>query len=240
MSSSTTRWALVALATVLATVGLSACGTKKLKDKEVCDEVKSNVLEPKGITGATVKCPSETEAKKDAKINCTVTKGGDRGQVTATVLDKDGKLGKFDSKVEDLQRAVVVSNASEKAQSKGVSGDVDCGKGTTPKKGAIYFCTANIKGSGTGVVLVTQKDERGTVDVLVRKKNLTTGKIEKQIGAAYKKKAGIDVTVKCPSKVKSRIGATFTCTVTNPANGRSQTIIATQKDTAGNFSLKIK
>jgi hypothetical protein len=239
--SSTLRLAVAALAAVLATVGLSACGTKKLSDQDVADDVKSNALEPKGITGATVKCPSETEAKKDKRINCTVSDSErHKGQAIATVLDEDGKLGKFDTNVDDLQRAVVERNASEKGQSQGVSGDVSCGKGTTPKKGAIYFCTADIKGSGTGVLLVTQKDERGTVDVLVRKKRLTTAKIQKQIAAAYQKKAGINVTVNCPGKVKSRIGATFSCKVTNPANGRSQTIVATQKDTEGNFSLKIK
>jgi Domain of unknown function (DUF4333) len=235
------RLALAALVALVAAVGLSACGTKKLKDKDVADEIKSKVLAPKGITGARVKCPAESEAKKGARIRCSVSgTHGNKGRVTATVLDEDGKLGAFDSSAEDLQRAVVERNAADKAHSQGASGDVTCGKGTAPKKGATFFCTTNIKGSGTGVVLVTQKDERGNVGVVVRKKRLTTGGIERSIGAQYKKQVGINVTVKCPSKVKSQIGATFSCKVTNPANGRSQTIVATQKDTEGHFSLKVK
>jgi hypothetical protein len=226
---------------LLGTLGLSACGTEKLKDTEVADEVKSKVLAPKGVTGARVKCPDETEAEKDKKIRCTVSDSeGNKGRVTATVLDEDGELGRFDSDIEDLQRAVVERNATKEAASKGATGDVDCGEGTTPKKGAIYFCTTNIRGSGTGTVLVTQRDERGDVRVVVQKRNITTAKIEKQIGAQYQKQVGISVTVDCPSKVTSRVGATFSCKVTNPANGRTQTIVATQKDTAGNFSLKVK
>ena len=234
------RAMLMALTLLLAAAGLSACGTEKLKDSDVADEVKSKALAPKGITGATVKCPKETEAKKDAKIRCSVTDAErNKGTVVATVLDEDGKLGKFGGDTADLQRAVIERNATAEARSKGAS-KVSCGKGTKPRAGAIYFCTSNIRGSGTGIVLVTQKDERGSVSVRVRKRRITTARIEKQIGAQYRKQAGISVTVDCPSKVQSRIGAKFTCTVTNPANGRSQTIEATQKDTAGNFSLKIK
>jgi Domain of unknown function (DUF4333) len=239
--SSTTRLMLLALAAVLATVGLSACGTKKLKDTEVADEVESKALAPKGVTGARVKCPAETEAKKDATIRCTVSDGeGNKGTVTATVLDDDGKLGRFDNDTEDLQRAVVERNASEEARTKGVTGDLSCGEGTTPKDGAIYICTGNVRGSGVGGVVVTQEDERGNVDVVVRKRRLTTAKIEKQIAAQYQKEVGISVNVDCPGRVKSDIGSKFSCKVTNPANGRTQTIEATQKDAEGNFSLKVK
>lgn len=239
--SNAMRLALVALSVPLAAVGLSACGTKQLKDSEVADEIKSKALAPKGITAATVRCPKETEAKKDAKIRCSVTDAErNRGTVVATVLDEDGKLGRFGGDTADLQRAVIERNATTEARSQGATGDVNCGKGTKPKKGAIYFCSTNIRGSGTGIVLVTQKDERGNVAVRVRKRRITTARIEKQIGAQYRKQAGISVTVDCPSRVQSKIGAKFSCTVTNPANGRSQTIEATQRDTQGNFSLKIK
>ena len=235
------RLALVALTVPLAAGGLSACGAKKLKDSEVADEVKSKALAPKGVTGATVRCPKETEAKKDARIRCSVTDTDrNKGTVVATVLDDDGKLGKFGGDTADLQRAVIERNAATEARSQGATGDVNCGNRAKPKKGALYFCTTNIKGSGTGIVLVTQKDERGNVSVRVRKRRITTARIEKQIGAQYKKQAGISVTVDCPSRVQSKVGAKFTCTVTNPANGRSQTIEATQRDTQGNFVLKIK
>ncbi len=239
--SNTMRPLMMGLTALSAAAALSACGTTKLEDSEVADEVKSKALAPKGITGATVRCPKETEAKKDAKIRCSVTDAErNKGTVVATVLDEDGKLGRFGGDTADLQRAVIERNATTQARSQGATGDVNCGAATKPRKGGLYFCTANIKGSGTGVVLVSQKDERGNVSVRVRKRRITTARIEKQVGAAYRKQAGISVTVDCPSRVQSRVGAKFTCKVTNPANGRSQTIEATQKDTQGNFNLRIK
>jgi hypothetical protein len=238
---SSPRPAAVCLTALLATAGLTACGTEKVSESDAAKQVRTEALAPKGITGARVTCPSDTEAKKGATIRCSVADSdSNKAVVVVPILDDKGKLGVPKGDTADMQRAVIERNATAKAKTQGASGAVKCGEGTKPRKGAIYICTAPTRSSGTAAVLVTQKDERGQVNVLVRQKRLTTAKIQRQIAAQYKKQVDITVKVKCPSRVKSRIGATFTCTVTNPANGKSQTIVATQRDTEGNFALKVR
>jgi hypothetical protein len=46
--------------------------------------------------------------------------------------------------------------------------------------------------------------------------------------------------VQCPKRVTSEKGKTFSCTVRNPANGKTLTVVATQQDDLGNFDLKVK
>ena len=230
----------IALLAISALAGLAGCGTEKLSDTDVAADVKKGALAPRGITGARVRCPDETEAKKDAKIRCSASDADrNRGTVTATVLDEDGKLGRYKADVDKLQLAVVEKNAAEAGSSKGIDGDVSCPGGTKPKKGAIFFCTADIEGSGTGIVLVTQKDAASNVDVKVQRRRLRTVQIERNISRAVRKQ-GINADVKCPPRVTSQKGKTFRCKVTNPANGREITIVATQKDDEGNFDLKAK
>ena len=230
-----------ALVAVCALTGLAACGTEKLSDTDVADDVRTKVLAPRGITGARIKCPAETEAKKDKKIRCTVTdKDKNKGSVTATVLDEDGKLGRHKADVDKLQLAVVEKQAAETGRAKGIEGDVDCPEGLKPKKGAVHICTADIEGSGTGIVLITQKDVAASdLEVTVRRRRLRTAEIERNISKAVRKQ-GINADVTCPKRVVSQKGKSFECKVVNPANGRELTIVATQKDDAGNFDLKTK
>jgi hypothetical protein len=234
------RVAATAVTTAALAAGLSACGTEKVSDADVAKAVKSDVLAPRGITGARVKCPAETEAKKDAAIKCSVRdKGKRRGTVTATVLDEQGKLGKFQADVDPMQMAVIETKAAEEGQAHGVEGKVTCPDNTKPKKGATFFCTANIKNSGFGVVVVTQEDEASNVDVKVQRRKLRTAQIERKIQAAVRKQVA-GAVVSCPSRVTSQKGKSFRCTVRNPANGKTLTVVATQTDDLGNFSLKLQ
>jgi hypothetical protein len=230
----------IGLIAVFALTGLAACGTEKLSDKDVAAGVRNQALAPRGITGARVTCPAETEAKRDEKIRCSVSDADkNKGTVTATVLDEDGKLGRYKADVDKLQVAVVEKKATAAGSSKGIDGDVDCPDTTKPKKGAIYFCTADIRGSGIGIVLVTQKDAASNVEVKVQRRRLRTAQIERNISKAVRKQ-GINADVKCPRRVTSQKGKTFTCKVRNPANGREIRIVATQKDDEGNFDLEAK
>ena len=230
---------LVVIAGVSLT-GLAACGTEKVQDTEVAKAVRTEVLVPRGIAGARVKCPAETEAKKDAAIRCTVTdKDRNRGSVTATVLDEDGKLGRYQSDVDKLQLAVIEKKAAEEGEADGVDGKVACPDNTKPKKGATFFCTADIENSGFGVVIVTQEDEASNVDVKVQRRRLRTAQIERKIATTVRKQVS-GAAVSCPARVISQKGKTFECTVKNPANGKSLTVVATQTDDVGNFSLKVK
>jgi hypothetical protein len=233
-----TRRGTVVLAGALAAVSLAACGTKEISADDAAKDVKLNVLTPRGIT-ATVTCPDKTKAEKDKTIKCTVKDSdGNRGTVVATIEDDKGKLGGYTSDVKKLQLAVIEKNAAETGASKGISGKVNCPSSTEPKKGAVFFCTAKITGSGFGVVLVRQTDAASKVDVTVQKRKLRTRQIEGNIRSALTKR-GITATVTCPAKVTSQKGSTFTCTI-KAANGRSLKVVATQKDSEGNFSLDVQ
>ena len=216
---------------------LGACGTKELSSKDVAKDVTTDVLTPRGVTGATVKCP-KTKAEKGKKVNCTV-RGSDasKGTVNATVKDEDGNLS-YKPDLKKVQLAVIEKNAAEAGRSKGVSGKVNCPTASEPKKGALYFCTANISGSGFGVVILTQKNTAGDVSVRVQKRKLRTRQIEASIRKELTKQ-GITATVSCPSRVTSQKGSKFACHL-KAANGRTATVVATQKDSAGNFNLKVQ
>ena len=228
--------AAVAAASVLAVIGLAACGSTKLKGPEVASQMKSKALAPRGITDANVRCPAETEAKTGAVIECSVSSEGKKGDVTAKFADDEGALGDYKANVDEIQLALVEQNA-EKEES-GLS-QVDCPSSSKPKKGATFFCTGKISGSGFGVVIINQKAEDSSVKVRLQKRKLRTSQIERNITNAVKKR-GINAQVKCPGTVTSQKGSVFRCSVRNPANGKQITIVARQKDSAGNFDLKVE
>jgi len=228
--------AAVAAASVLVVIGLAACGSTKLKGPEVASQMKSKALAPRGITGANVRCPAETEAKTGAVIECSVSSEGKKGDVKAKFADDEGTLGDYKANVDEIQLALVEQNA-EKEES-GLS-QVDCPSSSKPKKGATFFCTGKISGSGFGVVIINQKAEDSSVKVRLQKRKLRTSQIERNITNAVKKR-GINAQVKCPGTVTSQKGSVFRCSVRNPANGKQITIVARQKDSVGNFDLKVE
>ena len=217
-------------------VGLAACGTTTVTGPGLAAKMKSEALAPKGITNATVKCPAETEVKVNATVECSVTADGKKGNVTAKFADEEGALKDYNANVDDIQLALIEQNAEE-AES-GLSG-VDCPSSSKPKKGATFFCTGKIAGSGFGVVIINQTAEDSSVRVRLQKRKLKTSQIERNITNAVKKR-GINAQVNCPDQVTSQKGSVFRCKVRNPANGKEITIVARQKDSAGNFDLKVE
>jgi len=230
------RPAAVAAAAVLAVLGLAACGSTKLKGPQVASQMKSEALAPKGITNATVNCPAETEAKAGAIIECSLTSDGKKGDVTAKFADDEGTLSDYKADVDEIQLALIEQNAEEKASN---LSQVDCPSSSKPKKGAIFFCTGKISGSGFGVVIINQTAEDSSVKVRLQKRKLRTSQIERNITKAVKKR-GINAQVSCPGTVTSQKGSVFRCSVRNPANGKQITIVARQKDSVGNFDLKVE
>lgn len=231
----------IAFVTVSALTALAGCGTEKLSGDEVAAEVRAEVLKPRGISSARVRCPKETEATKDTSILCTVAdRDANKGVVVATVIDDDADLGRYRPDLDTLQIAIVERKAAEAGRAKGVQGKVNCPNTTEPKRGATHSCTANIRNSGLGVVIVTQRDQAASnVEVKVQRRRLRTIQIERNISRAVRKQ-GINADVRCPPHVTSQKGETFECKVRNPANGRELTVVATQKDDVGNFDLKVK
>jgi len=230
------RPAGVAAAAVLAVLGLASCGSTKLKGPQVASQVKSEALAPKGITKATVNCPAEIEAKAGAVVQCSLTSEGKKGDVTAKIADDEGTLSDYEADVDEIQLALIEQNAEE--EESGLS-QVDCPSSSKPKKGATFFCTGKISGSGFGVVIINQTAEDSSVKVRLQKRKLRTSQIERNITKAVKKR-GINAQVSCPGTVTSQKGSVFRCSVRNPANGKQITIVARQKDSVGNFDLKVE
>ena len=230
------RLTAVVVAVGLAVLALAACGTTKLKGPEIASQMKSEALAPKGITNATVSCPAEAEAKAGATIECSVRSEGKKGNVTAKVADDKGGLTDYKANVDEIQLALIEQNAEEERS--GLS-RVNCPSSSKPKKGATFFCTGKISGSGFGVVVIKQTAEDSSVRVRLQKRKLRTSQIERNITNAVKKR-GINAQVSCPSTVTSQKGSVFRCSVRNPVNGRQITIIARQKDSAGNFDLRVQ
>lgn len=220
--STLARRTAVALAAVLALTGLAACGSTKLKGPEVASQMKTEALTPKGITDATVKCPPETEAKAGAIIECAVTAGGKKGDVTAKVADEEGTLTDYKANVDPILLANIEKNAQE--EQAGLS-QVDCPSTTKPAKGTTHYCTGKIAGSGFGVVIVKQTAEDGSVRVSLQRRKLKTGSFVRNLEKQVEKQVpGINAQVKCPRNIESRRGQVISCTVRNPANGRQITL----------------
>jgi hypothetical protein len=230
------RYTALAGATALSALILAACGSTTVTGQGLAAKMESEALAPKGITNADVKCPAETEVKVGATVECSVTADGKKGNVTAKFADEEGALTDYQANVDEIQVALIEQNAEE-AES-GLS-QVDCPSSSKPKKGATFFCTGKIPGSGFGVVIIDQTAEDSSVRVRLPKRKLRTNQIEANITKAVKKR-GIDAQVECPNQVTSQKGSVFRCKVRNPANGREITIVATQKDSAGNFDLKVE
>jgi hypothetical protein len=198
--------------------------------------MKSEALAPKGITNATVQCPAETEVKVGATVECSVTADGKKGNVTARFADDKGGLTDYQLNAKKILIANLEKRIEE--QQSNISG-VACPSNIEPKAGGRYVCFGTISGSGLGKIAVTQTSEDGSVTVQAQKRKLRTNQIEQNITNAVKKR-GINAQVDCPNTVTSQKGSVFRCTVKNPANGRQITIIAKQKDSAGNFDLKVE
>jgi len=226
----------VAAAAVLTVLGLAACGSTKLKGLQVASQMKSEALAPRGVTNANVRCPAETEAKTGAVIECSVSAEGKKGDVTAKFADDEGTLSDYKPNVDEIQLALIEQNAKKEESN---LSQVDCPSSSKPKKGATFFCTGKISGSGFGVVIINQTAEDSSVKVRLQKRKLRTSQIERNITKAVKKR-GINAQVSCPGTVTSQKGSVFRCSVRNPANGKQITIVARQKDSVGNFDLKVE
>ncbi|MDQ3587112.1 MAG: DUF4333 domain-containing protein [Actinomycetota bacterium] len=232
------RRTVVAVAALLAVLGLAACGSTKLKGPQVASQMKSEALAPKGVTNATVNCPAETEAKAGAVIECSVTSDGKKGDVTAKVADDEGTLSDYKANVDEIQLALIEKNAEE--EESGLS-QVNCPSSSKPKKGATFFCTGKIPGSGFGVVVINQTAEDSSVKVRLQRRRLKTAKLTQNLEKAVEKRfPGINVNASCPKRLESRKGQVISCTVKNPANDRQATLRFRQKTSEADSFVPIK
>jgi hypothetical protein len=120
---------------------------------------------------------------------------------------------------------------------------VDCPKETmTAKAGATFECIATPKEGGRVVVLVTQKDDKGSVDWKTTKTEglLDLQIVEASIKQGLKDQASIDASVSCGQRWKgAKTGGTFECQAT-AADGQKAAIDVTMTDGEGAISWKLR
>lgn len=120
---------------------------------------------------------------------------------------------------------------------------VDCPKETmTAKAGATFECIATPKEGGRVVVLVTQKDDKGSIDWKTTKTEglLDLRLVEASIKQGLKDQASIDASVSCGQRWKgAKTGDKFECQATTP-DGQKAAIDVTTTDGEGNISWKLR
>jgi hypothetical protein len=69
---------------------------------------------------------------------------------------------------------------------------------------------------------------------------LRSGDVQDQIAAGLTEQVGGDFTVVCPTGVVAQTGTTFTCSVTDEADGTTITVTVTESDDAGGFDWRVQ
>ena len=139
-----------------------------------------------------------------------------------TIIDA-GKAERFISKTVGDQAGVRVKS-------------VACPKDVKAKKGDTFNCTVTARDGTKGAVLVSQRDDKGHVDVSAP--FLHTREAEVSIAEQIKKQTKAVVTVTCPEIVLPVKDATFRCQGTD--GRQTHPITATMTDATGNFRFKVE
>ena len=69
---------------------------------------------------------------------------------------------------------------------------------------------------------------------------LRAGDVQDQIARGLAEQVGGEFTVSCPSAVPALAGTTFTCSVTDAADGRTMMVTVTEVDDAGGFDWQVQ
>jgi hypothetical protein len=119
---------------------------------------------------------------------------------------------------------------------------VSCPTGLTAKAGDTFDCTVTRDDGSTAKAKVTEKDDKGNVDIdlstIPTRQPLDPKKAEQFVSTQVQQQTGARVqTVSCPSHLTAEQGATFDCTVTG-ADGTSGKATLTQIDDKGNIRVE--
>ena len=68
---------------------------------------------------------------------------------------------------------------------------------------------------------------------------LNTDEVQTAISSGLTEQIGGTYTVSCPSTIEVKVGATFTCDVTDAATGQTAQVTGTQDDDQGHFTWKV-
>jgi hypothetical protein len=113
---------------------------------------------------------------------------------------------------------------------------VSCPDDEVAKKGGTFTCKVIGTDGSTGNVLVTEKDDNGSVAISAP--FIHPRDVEKGVAAGIEKQAAITgVTVTCPEIITGKAGAGTTC---QAVSGKDKaTVQVTQTDGKGGFRFKV-
>lgn len=89
---------LAAVAAVI--LVLSGCGTMKVSQAQLEEQIKTQLTAQVGQAPDSIECPGDLEGKVGATQRCVLTADGTKLGVTATVTSVEGNNVKFDIKVD--------------------------------------------------------------------------------------------------------------------------------------------
>lgn len=150
------------LVTASAAFGLSACGSKVLDEEKAQKVIASELEKTAGVTGITVKCPSDQDVKKGATFTCKAI-AADKTTADVKVVQKDDEGNvRFSSPI------LHVGDAESQIGERLGGVKVDCPDLTTPKQGTKVSCDAKAPDGDTATITLTFKDDQGNFSYAVK------------------------------------------------------------------------
>lgn len=81
---------------------LSGCGSTKVSEEDLAEQIKTQLTEEVGQEPDSVECSEGLDAEVGATQRCVLTAGSDELGVTATVTSVDGSTVNYDIKVDEM------------------------------------------------------------------------------------------------------------------------------------------
>ncbi|HEU0317583.1 MAG TPA: DUF4333 domain-containing protein, partial [Solirubrobacteraceae bacterium] len=135
-----------------------------------------------------------------------------------------GCAGMIDSaKAERTTRTLIAQQTGASVKS------VSCPRNIAERKGATFTCTLTGADGTTATALVTQKDDKGNVEISAPTL-LHTGAAARLIAQRLTSQFAFTVTVRCPDLVNAHRGTKLTCTATDPKGARRPVAVTVTDD----------
>jgi hypothetical protein len=143
-----------------------------------------------------------------------------------------GCPGMIDSaKAEGTTRTLIARQTGASVKS------VSCPRHLAERRGATFTCTITGADGTTATALVTQKDDKGHVEISAPTL-LHTGAAARLIAQRLTSRFGFAVAVRCPDLVDAHRGTKLTCTATDP-KGAHRPVAVTVTDDQGGISYRL-
>ncbi len=143
-----------------------------------------------------------------------------------------GCAGMIDAaKAERTTRTLIAQQTGASVKS------VSCPRNIAERRGATFTCAITGADGTTATALVTQKDDKGNVEISAPTL-LHTGAAARLIAERLTSRFKFAVTVRCPDLVDAHRGTKLTCTATDP-QGAHRPVAVTVTDDQGGVSYRL-